>query len=87
MKVVWHKHNLIISSSVGSSHPDKYSFEISHGYFQGQGNSRNFVGTATFLVELAQNKDIYRRVTFSKQVLLLSNNIFRTDTFLNKGTS
>ena len=27
--LVWHKHNLMISSSVGSGHHDKYSYEIS----------------------------------------------------------
>ena len=29
MKIVWRKHNLIISS-VGSGHPDQYSYEIPH---------------------------------------------------------
>ena len=28
MKVVWHKHNLWISSSIGFSHPGKYSYEV-----------------------------------------------------------
>ena len=28
MKIVWHKHKLIISSSVGSSLHDKYSYKI-----------------------------------------------------------
>ena len=35
--------------------------------------------------ELVPNKDIYRRATFLKKVLLHSNNFYRTDTF-NKGT-
>ena len=32
MKIVWRKHNLMISSSVGSGHPGKYSYEIPHEY-------------------------------------------------------
>ena len=28
MKIVWHKRNLISSSSVGSGHHDKYPYEI-----------------------------------------------------------
>ena len=32
MKIVWHKHNLMISLSVDSGHPDKYSHEIPHEY-------------------------------------------------------
>ena len=30
MKIVLHKHNLIISFSVGSGHHDKYSYDILH---------------------------------------------------------
>ena len=33
MKIVRHKHNLMISYLVGSGHPDKYSYEIPHEYF------------------------------------------------------
>ena len=36
MKIVWHKHNLMISSSVGSGDPGKYSYEIRHEYLSGQ---------------------------------------------------
>ena len=36
MKIVWHKHNLIVSSLVGSSHHDKYSYEIPHKYLSEQ---------------------------------------------------
>ena len=32
MKIVWHKHNLMISLSVDSGHPGKYSYEIPHEY-------------------------------------------------------
>ena len=32
MKIVWRKHNLMISFSVGSGHPGKYSYEIPHEY-------------------------------------------------------
>ena len=38
MKIVWHKHNLMISSSFGSGHPIKYSYEIHHEYLSGWGN-------------------------------------------------
>ena len=36
------------------------------------------------MTELIQNKDICRKATFLKQVLLHSNNIFRKDTFSRK---
>ena len=32
MKVVWHKHNLMVSFSVGSGHSGKYSYEIPYEY-------------------------------------------------------
>ena len=35
MKIVWDKHNLIISSSVGSGHRDKYSYHILYEYLSG----------------------------------------------------
>ena len=38
MKIVWHKHNLMISSSVGSGHPDKQSYKIPHEHLLGWGN-------------------------------------------------
>ena len=51
------------------------------GSFLGQ----YFVGTATFLVEKpAQNEDIYRRATFSNQVLPHRQNFLRTDIFSTK---
>ena len=31
-------HDLVISSLVGSGHPDKYSYQISHEYLSGKGN-------------------------------------------------
>ena len=37
---MWHKHNVIISPSVGSSHLDKYSCENAHKYLSGWGTSR-----------------------------------------------
>ena len=37
---MWHKHNVIISPSVGSSHLDKYSCENVHKYLSGWGTSR-----------------------------------------------
>ena len=36
--IVWHKQNLMASSLVGSGHPDKYSYEISHKYLLGWAN-------------------------------------------------
>ena len=38
MKIVWHKHELKISSMVSSGYPDKYSYEIFHEYLPGGGN-------------------------------------------------
>ena len=38
MKIVWSKHNLVISSSVGSGHPGKYAYEIPHKYSVGSGH-------------------------------------------------
>ena len=34
MKTVWYKHNLMISSSVGSGHYGKCSYEIPHEYLK-----------------------------------------------------
>ena len=38
MRIVWHKHNLMISSSVSSGYPGNYSYEIPHEYLSGWGN-------------------------------------------------
>ena len=35
MQIVWHKDKTMISSSVGSDHPDKYSYQIAHEYLSG----------------------------------------------------
>ena len=37
-KIVWHKHSLMISSSVVSCHPGMYSCRILHGYLSEWGN-------------------------------------------------
>ena len=37
LKIVWHKHYLVISSLVSSGHPDKYSYEIPHEFLPGRG--------------------------------------------------
>ena len=51
MNTVWHKYNLIISSSVTSSHPDKYLYEIPHEYFSGRGNlSEKIISINVFLM-------------------------------------
>ena len=36
MKIILHKHDLIISSSVGSGHSDKYSYVIPHKHLSGR---------------------------------------------------
>ena len=46
MKIVWHKHNLIVSSLVGSSHHDKYSYEIPHKYLSEQAFIQALLSTA-----------------------------------------
>ena len=38
MKIVKHKHNLMLFSSIGSVHPGKYSYEIPHEYSSGWRN-------------------------------------------------
>ena len=38
MNIVWHKHNLMITSWVGSGHPGKDSHEIPHESLSGWGN-------------------------------------------------
>ena len=44
MKVVWHKHKLIISSSVCFGYVDKYSCEIPYEYWSEWGHlSENIV--------------------------------------------
>ena len=42
MKIVWHKHNVMISSFVGSGHPVKCSYEIPLNTYQSEGTSRVF---------------------------------------------
>ena len=37
MRIVWRKHNPMISSSGGSGHHGKYSYEIPHEYLKGWG--------------------------------------------------
>ena len=44
MKIVWHKHNVMISSFVGSGHPVKCSYEIPLNTYQSEGTSRVFGG-------------------------------------------
>ena len=40
MKILRHKHNLLISSSVGFDHLDKYLYEISMNTYRDEGTSR-----------------------------------------------
>ena len=35
MKAAWHKHNLMTFSSIGSVHPNNYTYEILHEYLSG----------------------------------------------------
>ena len=44
MKIVWHKHNVMISSFVGSGHSVKCSYEIPLNTYQSEGTSRVFGG-------------------------------------------
>ena len=43
MNIVRHKHNLMISFSDCSSHPGKYSYEITHKSYQDEGTSRETI--------------------------------------------
>ena len=38
MKIVWHKHNLMVSLSADSGQPGRYSCEVPHEYLEGWGN-------------------------------------------------
>ena len=89
MKIVYHKYNLMISSLVDSGHPRKYSYEIPHETFTEQPLHENmkFLKAVTFRYSyffdggIFQNTTVFRRPTFSKQVLLHCINFLRRATF------
>ena len=55
MNIVRHKHNLMISFSDCSSHPGKYSYEISHKSYQDEGTSREIISI---------NRNLYSNLGF-----------------------
>ena len=79
MKIVWHKHNLINASSVGSGHPQKYSSEISRECLPWWGNLSvkitTIKGNHWFNLGLFSNGD------FTSPIC---NNFYRTALFLEK---
>ena len=73
MKIVWYKHNLMISSSVGYDHPVKYSYEIPHEHLSGSGND-NFLSRICC--------DFFRQLYYCKSYFftLFQSNIFQSNT-------
>ena len=70
---LWRKHNLMISSSAGSGHPRKYSYEIPHEYLKGWGNhSGKIISVNTsliwFLFSWNSNYPLAHVATFSGQL-------------------
>ena len=63
MKIIWYKHNLMISSSVGSGHPGKYSLEIPHKCLPGWGNLSGKIISITTIISLI--RDISFQMTIS----------------------
>ena len=71
MKIVWHKHNLMIYSSFCSGHPGKYSYEIPHEYFSGWG-------------DLSGIRDFFSNGDFSSHICC---DFFRTAFFFGEAAS
>ena len=70
---LWRKLNLMISSSAGSGHPRKYSYEIPHEYLKGWGNhSGKIISVNTsliwFLFSWNSNYPLAHVATFSAQL-------------------
>ena len=90
-KIVWYKHNLIISS-VGSDHPDQYSYVIPHKYLSGWENlSEKIISTKhkhyfliayvlTFFLFL-QSIYFFGGVLFPEQSLLCGSYFFQNSYF------
>ena len=67
MKIVWHKHNLMISSSVVYGHPVRHSCEVPNEYFWGA----PFSGQLLFL------SIFFHSCFFFRAKLLLTNHTLR----------
>ena len=91
MKIGWHKHNLTISSSVGSS---QYSWRISHEYLPGWGNlsgkiisiKRNHLSGVYFQIAISLIGCV---ATFSGQLYFWRSyffTLFQSDYFDTAGT-
>ena len=74
MKIVWHKHNVMISSFVGSGHPVKCSYEIPLNTYQSEGTSRVFGGF------FSSNGDFFSPICcdFFRTVLILEKLLLHT---------
>ena len=74
MKIVWHKHNVMISSFVGSGHPVKCSYEIPLNTYQSEGTSR------VFGVFFSSNGDFFSPICcdFFRTVLILEKLLLHT---------
>ena len=99
-KIVWHKHNLIISS-VGSGHTNQYSHEIPHEYLFGwEKFSEKIILTKrkhnfpyrmcsnffwySFTFGEATSSHFLRVTTSTQQLLFQRNYFFRTTTFFEE---
>ena len=69
MKIVWHKHNLSISSSVCSGHPGEHSYEIPHESSSGWENSSGKILSISLILTFS-NGDFFRRALFLEKLLL-----------------
>ena len=98
LKRIWHKHDLVISSLVGSGHTDKYSHEHSSGYGNLLGkiisikrNHRDFFGyffqlgmsLLRYLGQLYFRRN-YFFTLFTQQLLFRSNYFFWAAVFLEE---
>ena len=78
MKIAWHKHNLMISSSVDSG---QYSWEVSYEYFPRWGNLSGKINVITSLIwDFFSNSDFPSRVCcdFFRTALLLEKLLLHT---------
>ena len=97
IKIVWLKHNLIISSIV-SSHPDQYLYEIPHEYLSGRENLSEKIISAelkryfpycicsnvfkdSFIFGETTSSHFFRVTTSTQQLLFRSSYFVRTATF------
>ena len=100
IKIVWLKHNLIISSIV-SSHPDQYLYEIPHEYLSGRENLSEKIISAelkryfpycicsnvfkdSFIFGETTSSQFFRVTTSTQQLLFRSSYFVRTATFFEE---